>query len=343
MSSFRLSPQEENTKGTLETLSELNGDCERFRGGYAYVTDTGVNTLQETLPVCFSDNVNQEWLTSIENGITHPEALRILSSQSNSEVRVPNGEEQLSNMSLDAESLFHPKFSWVTRDTTHDLVLGSANLTRRALYSNWEMNVHLEGVTKTQNSDTLSDLDSWWETAWENATVIDNSFIDEYASLRKDYIDRNPPSVLQRSSGNPISLHEANVLWTEVDTVMGYNDHQIEVPLACSPHFSRRPSIFDDGDQVYVTFTFRGRQYDERSIRGHPNQMCRVNLPNEVGKQFELTKYSIVFHHIGEETFKIRLVPDDEIDRILEPIIQRSEDNGQIIEMPAKGRTCGWV
>jgi HKD family nuclease len=343
MPSFRLSPQKENTKGTLDTLAELNGPCERFRGGYAYVTETGVNELQQTIPSVFEGNITQEWLASIEDGITHPEALEILSSRPNTEVRIPNGEEQIANTSLDSESLFHPKFSWVTRESGHDLVLGSANLTQRALYSNWEMNVHLEGISGTEHSNTLADLDSWWESAWENATAVDSSFIQEYDTLRDEYIERNPPSFLQQSSENPLSLHDADVLWTEVDTVMGYNDHQIEVPLTCSPYFSRNSSVFTDGDQVYVTFTFRGKEYNERSVRGHPNQMCRINLPNEVGKQFNLTEYSVIFDHVNNNNFKIRLVPDDEADRVLNPIRTRSESQNQTIEMPSKGRTCGWV
>lgn len=342
MAGLNLALNTDSESGLHRELSNLDGEVQNLRVGMAYATAAGLDIFRTTTD-SFVPHSDQQWLVSIDQGITQPRALRSLLEHPQSEVRVAGGQEALRSGDLSTSSKFHPKMFWFDRDGVHDLLMGSANLTQRGLHSNWEAGMLVHGLKEENHPELFEQLSGWWGDAWARATPVTTDFIAEYADVRDEYIERTPPEYLKRISDTKTELSKATFLWSEVETVMGYNDHQFEVPKQCLRFFSGDEGPVKEDDQVYVTFKYDGVPYSDRSIRAHPNQMCRVNLPNEIGKRYTLPNYSVVFERLRDRVFKIDLVPDDEADQTLEPLRERSQSYGQVLTMARADREYGWL
>lgn len=327
-----------------DAVSTIQGEINCLSLGMTYVTKAGLDRFRIATNSKIQER-EKRWLVSIDGGITQPAALRELMNDPDSAVKVHNGRQALRNRTLSTYPKFHPKAIWVEKDSGYDLLVGSTNLTQRAIESNWEAGFLLKNITEDDGADRLEPLlDSWWDEAWSSAVTPTEEFIEDYSEVRNSYIDNTPPEQLRRGGlDTERDLSNAELLWSEVETTMGYNDHQIEVPRRCLNFFTGKSGDVKEGDKVKVTFVYSGNRFEERSVRAHPNQMCRVNLPNRLGKTFDITRYSAIFEFVEEGEFEISLIPDDESEMELEPLRRESQNQGQVLSMEQKDREYGWL
>lgn len=157
-------------KKVLSTIKGKLKACIGYNISVAFITTSGVACIIEQLKNLEEKGVRGKILTSTYLNFTQPEALRRLLQFSNIELRI------------ETEKAFHSKgYLFEMEPHEFDLVLGSSNLTQSALTTNIELNVKLQSLSK--EDELIVEYLSDFEDQWNDATVVNQAFIDEYEHL----------------------------------------------------------------------------------------------------------------------------------------------------------------
>lgn len=161
----------------LTTLLEEFSSCAGFELAVAFVTQSGVACLMETLTRLEKRGVRGRILTSQYLNFTQPHALESLLQFKNIEVRMVVAEN------------FHAKGYLFEREGgTYRFYVGSSNLTDSALTTNVELNVGLPEVEAWDPflSKYRADFDEYWGRAAE----VDANFIQAYREVYEQARER---------------------------------------------------------------------------------------------------------------------------------------------------------
>lgn len=157
-------------KKVLSTLKSRLRDCRSYQISVAFITTSGVACIIEQLKELEAAGIQGRILTSTYLNFTQPEALRRLLQFSNLELRI------------ETKKAFHSKgYLFELEEGGFDLIMGSSNLTQSALTTNIELNVKLQGLE--DQDELIQDYQSDFKEQWEQATVVDESFIQSYTEL----------------------------------------------------------------------------------------------------------------------------------------------------------------
>ena len=154
-------------------LAVLKGElatCASFDLSVAFITSSGVQVLVEILADLERRHIPGRILTSTYLNFNDPEALRKLLSYKNIECRVYQGD-------------LHAKGYLFDRDGLSTIVVGSSNLTQKALTCNQEWNVLFRS---TQHGEIFKEMRSAFESLWadENTVGLSEEWIGEYEKYR---------------------------------------------------------------------------------------------------------------------------------------------------------------
>jgi len=161
-------------KKVLSTLKSRLRHCRGYQISVAFITTSGVACIIEQLKELEAAGVQGRILTSTYLNFTQPEALRRLLQFKNLELRI------------ETKKAFHSKgYLFELENDGFDLVLGSSNLTQSALTTNIELNVKLEALQF--QDELIQDYQTDFKEQWEQATVVDESFIKSYVALYESH------------------------------------------------------------------------------------------------------------------------------------------------------------
>lgn len=142
--------------------------CEEFYFSVAFITNSGVATLINTLKELEEKGVKGKIIASQYQNFTDPLALTRLGLLTNIELKIVT------------EGNFHAKGYIFKKKWTYSLIVGSSNLTQNALSMNKEWNI------KVSSSDAgnliINTLHEFDET-FKYATKVDESWISEYQKI----------------------------------------------------------------------------------------------------------------------------------------------------------------
>jgi superfamily II DNA or RNA helicase len=161
---FLVNDKLKGVKVLSSILNELNA-CTEFWFSVAFVTQSGIATLIETLKDLEDKGIKGKILVSQYLNFTQPEALSRLISFSNIEVRI------------DINNNFHSKGYLFKQLDHYNLIVGSSNLTASALCSNKEWNLK---VSAKFDSDIMERTLHEFSTSFNGASVVDYEFISNY-------------------------------------------------------------------------------------------------------------------------------------------------------------------
>lgn len=154
----------------LTTLLEQLHSSIYFEISVAFITQSGVACLIETLTLLENKGVKGKILTGQYLNFTQPHALNRLIKFSNLEVR------------MEVRRPFHSKgYIFHQKDGSKNLYVGSSNLTQSALTTNIELNL---GLKSLENNDPFLNryLDDF-EEQWNEAAIVDQELIDQYSEV----------------------------------------------------------------------------------------------------------------------------------------------------------------
>ena len=157
------------TKVLTSIVSELES-CDEFLFSVAFVTNSGVECLIDTLLKLQRKGIKGKILASQYQNFTEPRALRRLIKFDNIEVRIQT------------ENNFHAKGYLFRHGTGHTLIIGSSNLTQSALCENNEWNLR---VSSFEKGSIVSDIRGEFDRQFADATAVDEAYIKVYSEIYK--------------------------------------------------------------------------------------------------------------------------------------------------------------
>lgn len=161
-------------KKVLSSIIRSLNDCDEFWFSVAFITTDGVATLIETLIALEQKGIKGRVLVSQYLNFTQPEALRRLLQFRNLEVKIA------------VNHSFHSKGYLFRKKDVYDLIIGSSNLTAKALCSNVEWNLK---VTATPLSYVVFNAVREFSREYERAVSVNDEFITNYEVLYRKQVD----------------------------------------------------------------------------------------------------------------------------------------------------------
>ncbi len=157
-----------NGEKVLSTIISELKTCDRFWFSVAFITNSGVQTLIDTLKELEDRNIQGYILVSQYLNFTQPQALRRLLGFKNIKLRINTSDN------------FHSKAYLFQKSNSYNLIVGSSNLTSQALCVNKELNLK---VSATSNSYIIEKTLSEIIFEFDNAIDVNIDYIDRYEKI----------------------------------------------------------------------------------------------------------------------------------------------------------------
>ena len=289
-------------------------DLNRIRIAVAYATRAGcerlVGAIEEKLGPSALQVASKSLVTSFDFGHTEPEALSYWRSLPNSEIRIANVQRVQCNLSLVAVNAnFHPKVYLFDHPNRVAALVGSANLTRRALTVNVE-------VAYTEETANLQAVDRVWAGSWDTAETLTDQLLSEYRVTRGNHslpdfdmaIQASPalyPGTGQRlidAIDEGLAPLQFQCMWIQAGSMTsGGSRNQLELPRGANTFFGFNYNTYDPEHLTLgqPVLTSRGRQWTDRSLTWHAgggqNAMERLNLPTVLQGGYDYVDTVILF------------------------------------------------
>ncbi|MEN2768040.1 DEAD/DEAH box helicase [Ornithinibacillus xuwenensis] len=161
---FLINNQKRNENVLTSIVEELD-NCKSFLFSVAFITESGLATLKSHLLDLKRKGISGRILTSTFLNFNQPKVFKELLKITNVEVRLANVEG------------FHSKGYIFERDNYYSLIVGSSNLTAKALKVNHEWNVQL---TSHEDGDLVQHFKDQFEEMWEMGLILNDTWINKY-------------------------------------------------------------------------------------------------------------------------------------------------------------------
>ena len=150
----------DHTKGqkVLASIEEELKRCDEFVFSVAFITKGGITPLLQALKELETKGVPGKILTTDYNTFTDPSALDTLAGLNNIELRIYKVGES-------GSVGFHTKGYIFKRNETYTFIVGSANMTGRALAVNKEWNTRF---VSTENGEMFQNISHEFEEFWND-------------------------------------------------------------------------------------------------------------------------------------------------------------------------------
>ena len=161
-----LSNDERNSSNVLSVIKSELLDCVSFSFSIAFITSSGIQVLAEILHELQQRGIPGRILTSTYLNFNDPDALRKLLEYPNVQARVYQGD-------------LHAKGYFFDKEGISTIIIGSSNLTQRALTCSKEWNVLFRTFPE---GDILQKTKTEFEKLWEdeNSVCITEQWIKSY-------------------------------------------------------------------------------------------------------------------------------------------------------------------
>lgn len=158
-------------KKVLATIEEELSECDEFYISVAFIKMAGLKPLLQTLKNLEERGISGRILTTDYYSYSEPKALERLNSLKNVELRM---------YCVPGTAGFHTKGYIFRRDDLYHIVVGSSNITSRALTTNKEWNTKL---VSTEKGGFARDLLAEFEAFWHSDRTIS---YEEYAEFYEE-------------------------------------------------------------------------------------------------------------------------------------------------------------
>lgn len=161
----------ENNKIVLSTIINELEKCEEFWISVAFITTGGIATIINTLIALEKKEIKGKILASQYLNFTQPEALKRLKQFKNIELRIA------------VDGANHSKgYLFKKPDSSHNLIIGSSNLTDSALKTNKEWNLK---ISASENSELINQVIYEFRKEFSTGTEVSDQYLIEYERVWK--------------------------------------------------------------------------------------------------------------------------------------------------------------
>lgn len=179
-----LANNDERISNVLTTLKSELADCASFAFSVAFITASGIQVLAPILSDLRDRGIPGRVLTSTYQNFNNPEALRKLGEYPNIEARIYQGD-------------LHAKGYFFNKKQLSTVIIGSSNLTQKALTCNKEWNILFRSFAK---GSMLLEAKEEYDKLWDDpqTTEINEKWIQQY----ENFLESNSISL----NGKKVSL-----------------------------------------------------------------------------------------------------------------------------------------
>jgi HKD family nuclease len=332
----------------LEALISLIGpELSSLRFAVAYTTYGGVTDLVPRIRLQATDpvwaNTEKVLVTSFDMGITDPAALRYLQQKHGFAIRISDVNEAKAN--------YHPKIYIVGRKESSAVLMGSANLSSRALAGNTEI------VALYDPYPEMANVEAAWAAILDTSHALTPEELQEYEANRPKRVKKAapdasvPPELLPQPGELPVFAQEVeagmnpmafDALWVEAGLVSGGSQSQVELPRAANRFFGANFLAYGqkgvtpiiDVSLVVGPITWT------RPLRWHgDNRMERINLPTPAQSGLQYSGHAVLFRRNAEKfTIEVAL----ENSTLANSWIEASRQLGTLFRVGERtNRRCG--
>lgn len=292
-------------------LDSVGEDTQSFNMAVAYATYEGARTLVDGLQAKIGTSwgsIPKAVVTCFDFGHTEPDALMYL-SDGGFQVGIANLGAGSTIRLRPNPSAFHPKVYIAPTAVEARFVVGSANLSRRALTVN----------TEAVSASLLTGADAWREV-WAHLTgrsvKLSDELLNAYRAIRPERweipLAPEPPipppappaalPVFRDEVEDGLDPGEYAAFWVDVGYSSGGSGNQLELPRLGHRFFG---FYFDDYGTDHVTIgepeITAGTDQWTRPLTWHgSNRMERINLPTAAQGGFEYRNRVVLFERAGE-------------------------------------------
>ena len=186
----------------LDELKLSMEQCNSFYFSVAFINFSGLQLLLDSFRGMEERNIKGKIITSTYLNFTEPKALEKLKGFENIDLKI---------FIADNEKGFHTKAYIFENDDNYKIIIGSSNITQRALKSNVEWNVM---IISKKETDFVSEVLEEYNNIYNDTGFVDEQFLERYknfiAKIRKkekiedfsDYEIIKPNSMQVRAMDN---------------------------------------------------------------------------------------------------------------------------------------------
>jgi superfamily II DNA or RNA helicase len=160
-------------KNFLAELKKGLNECEKFYMSVAFINFSGLQLLLDTFKELEERGIRGKILTSTYLNFTEPKALERIKQFSNIDLKVFVATKEIG---------FHTKAYIFESKDSYKIIVGSSNITQRALKSNIEWNVRV--ISKKEDAFANEVVEEYLKL-WERTRIVDEAFLEKYEAMLK--------------------------------------------------------------------------------------------------------------------------------------------------------------
>jgi len=287
----------------LFRIALRKGIYDKMFAAVAYATVGGVSIIENIFREEFGtknwDSMSKQWLVGIDWCRSDPRALSQLEAFNRSQVKIPNGEKNISRLGCLPDKIFHPKLYILQGKDLSAIICGSGNLSRSGLTKGCECGNVL--LIKSSQNPQLIKLLSWFYAEWEKANPY-SKLKDVYIARCKQSLknkdkfvptedDLTPEQFKKRVQKKPLSelqirqLQTFDNFWIQAGALGGNlgpdkPGNQLDMTRYTRVFFGY-PALDVKRNKIigHVTLIWDGQDYFERTLKFGNNEMDKLNVP----------------------------------------------------------------
>lgn len=309
------------TPTTISEIRRLHAAIasSEFLGLYAYATLSGAALFDLELGGTFWEDTPSRWLFGIDYGRTQPQALRLLCTRPNAEIRIHDGTYVVNQRGFLPRRDFHAKMAMLMNQGSElsGMVVGSGNFSSNGLRKSVEAGASL----LTQGTDefntvlrpTLAAAADLWEQATPVADIIDLYEERWSASFFRGGLE-NPPNV-------EVDLGATPIFWIEAGYVTknrgpNHPGNQIDFPRGMSSYFGFNPPADLPANSVIgeIVFETPTGAPVANNLRLGNNMMEKISLPIPETHGFDIYDGKILVFTRTDGRFIMRALEADDFE-----------------------------
>lgn len=167
----------------LSTLDEELLSCDEFSMSVAFITMGGITPLLQTLKELENRGIKGRILTTDYLTFSEPKALDILDGLNNIELRLYRSDKDIG---------FHTKGYIFRKDELFHIIIGSSNMTQKALTVNQEWNTK---IVSTEQGEMAEQITQEFESLWNSRETVPYDLIADDYKTRFDVVKKQRDTV----------------------------------------------------------------------------------------------------------------------------------------------------
>lgn len=308
-----------NAPTTISEIKRIHDQVatKDFLGLYAYATQSGAALFDLELGGNFWEGTPSRWVFGIDYGRTQPQALRLICSKKNVDIRIYDGAWVVDQNGFVPRRDFHAKMAMLINQDANlsGMVVGSGNFSSNGLRKSVEAGASICMNDSNEFDAVLRPTLRLADLIWEQATPI-AEILDVYEERWSNSFSRR---VIENQPDDGADYGEKEIFWIEAGYVTKNRGpkrpgNQIDFPRGMGKYFGFNSPADLPANSIIGRIVFETPIGEpvSNNLRLGNNMMEKISLPIPETHGFDIYDGKIlVFQRAGDRFVMRALEADD--------------------------------